>query len=80
MSVQLIQPYHAQVDKIIRYGGSRKETSVRKPFQDMLEAYARQKNLALIAALLRDILALGEEPRGLIRDQYHSNTAFHYET
>ncbi len=51
LSVQLIQQYHAQVDKIIRYGGSRKETSVRKPFQDLLEAYARQKNLELIAEL-----------------------------
>ena len=51
MSVQLIQQYHAQVEKIIRYGGSRKETAVRKPFQDLLEAYARQKNLALIAEI-----------------------------
>ncbi|MCB9432528.1 MAG: N-6 DNA methylase [Ardenticatenaceae bacterium] len=51
MSIQLIQQYHAQVDKIIRYGGSRKETAVRKPFQDLLEQYARQKNLELIAEL-----------------------------
>jgi hypothetical protein len=33
MSIQLIQQYHAQVERIIRYGGS------RKPFQDLLEAY-----------------------------------------
>ncbi|MCA9927259.1 MAG: hypothetical protein KC419_02230, partial [Anaerolineales bacterium] len=51
MSVQLIQQYHAQVEKIIRYGGSRKESSVRKPFQDLLEAYARQRNLEMIAEL-----------------------------
>ncbi|MFZ1398751.1 MAG: type ISP restriction/modification enzyme [Candidatus Promineifilaceae bacterium] len=51
MSVQLIQQYHAQVQKIIRYGGSRKESSVRKPFQDLLEAYARQRNLEMIAEL-----------------------------
>ncbi len=51
MSRQLIEQYHAQVEKIIRYGGSRKETAVRKPFQDLLEHYARQKNLEMIAEL-----------------------------
>ena len=51
MSVQLIQQYHAQVERIIRYGGIRKETAVRKPFHDLLEQYARQKNLELIGEL-----------------------------
>ena len=51
MSVQLIQQYHAKVEKIIRYGGSRNESSVRKPFQDLLEQYARQRNLELIGEL-----------------------------
>ncbi len=54
MSVQLIQQYHAQVDKIIRYGGTRKETAVRKPFHDLLEHYARQKNLELIDRFIDD--------------------------
>ncbi len=43
MSIQLIQQYHAQVEKIIRYGGTRKETAVRKPFHDLLEHCAWQK-------------------------------------
>jgi len=51
MSIQLINQYHNQVAKIIRYGGSRKESSVRKPFQDLLEHYARQRNLEMIAEL-----------------------------
>ncbi|MCA9972328.1 MAG: hypothetical protein KC425_19030, partial [Anaerolineales bacterium] len=51
MSVQRIQKYYAQVDRVIRYGGSRNESSVRKPFQDLLEDYARQKNLELIGEL-----------------------------
>ena len=49
MSIQLIQKYYAEVDKIIRYGGSRNESSLRKPFQDLLEQYARSKNLVLVA-------------------------------
>jgi hypothetical protein len=36
MSIQLIQKYYAEVDRIIRYGGSRNESSLRKPFQDLL--------------------------------------------
>jgi hypothetical protein len=31
MSVQLIRQYHTKVDKIIRYGGSRNESALRKP-------------------------------------------------
>ena len=48
MSIQLIQQYHAKVEKIIRYGGSRNEGALRKPFQDLLEAYALGKNLQLV--------------------------------
>ena len=48
MSIQLIQQYHTKVEKIIRYGGSRNEGALRKPFQDLLEAYALSKNLLLV--------------------------------
>jgi hypothetical protein len=49
MSTQLIQKYYAEIDKIIRYGGSRNEEPLRKPFQDLLEQYARTKGLVLVA-------------------------------
>jgi predicted DNA-binding ribbon-helix-helix protein len=49
MSIQLIQQYYSKVEQIIRYGGSRNEQSLRKPFQDLLEQYARSKNLVLVA-------------------------------
>lgn len=48
MSIQLIQQYHTKVEKIIRYGGSRNEGALRKPFQDLLSAYALSKNLLLV--------------------------------
>ncbi len=35
----LIQTYHTEVEKIIQYGGSRKETSIRVAFQKLLEGY-----------------------------------------
>lgn len=48
MSIQLIQQYYANVDKLIRYGGSRNESTVRKAFQELLDHYARSKNLLLV--------------------------------
>ena len=51
MTIQLIQQYHAKVEKFIYYGGGRNESSVRKTFQDLLEAYARQSNLEMIREL-----------------------------
>ena len=51
MSLQLIQQYHNQVDTLRRYGGSTNESSLRSAFQRLLEHYARQHNLELIAEL-----------------------------
>ncbi len=48
MSIQLIQQYYSKVEQVIRYGGSWNESSLRKPFQDLLEQYARSKNLVLV--------------------------------
>jgi predicted helicase len=48
MSKQLIQQYYAQVEKLIQYGGSRNESVLRKAFQELLDHYARSKNLLLV--------------------------------
>ena len=37
MSIQLIQQYYNNVDKLIRYGGTRNEMSLRKAFQELLD-------------------------------------------
>ncbi len=51
MSKLLIQNYHTEVEKIIQYGGSRKETSIRVAFQNLLNAYCAAKNFILIPEL-----------------------------
>lgn len=51
MSIEAIQRYHTKVARIIRYGGSRNESSIRHAFQNLLEAYCTETNLALIAEL-----------------------------
>lgn len=48
MSIQLIQQYYTKVEKLIQYSGTRNESTLRKAFQDLLEQYARSKNLLLV--------------------------------
>ena len=51
MSRLLIQNYHSEIEKIIRFGGSRKETSIRGAFQNLLNDYCKQKDFLLIPEL-----------------------------
>jgi predicted helicase len=48
MSKRQIHRYRAKVEKLIQYGGSRNEMVLRKAFQELLDNYARGKNLVLV--------------------------------
>lgn len=51
MSRLLVSQYHAELEKIIQYGGSRKETSIRVAFQNLLNEYCKNKDFLLIPEL-----------------------------
>ncbi len=51
MSKQLISEYYNRVDKLIQFGATRKETSIRNEFYNLLTHYAEKKNLVLVAEL-----------------------------
>lgn len=51
MSRWLISQYHSEVEKIIQYGGSRKETSIRTAFQNLLNEYCKARDFLLIPEL-----------------------------
>ncbi|MGL5135391.1 MAG: N-6 DNA methylase, partial [Planktothrix sp.] len=51
MSKLLINQYYNTVEQIIQYGGSRKETSIRVAFQNLLNNYCRSKDFILIPEL-----------------------------
>lgn len=51
MSVYAIQQYHKELEKIIHYGGSKKETAIRNAFYYLLNEYAHSKDLMLIAEI-----------------------------
>jgi predicted helicase len=46
-----IHTYRSEVDKIIRYGGSTKETSIRRAVFSLINAYARPRDLLLVEEL-----------------------------
>jgi len=43
MSIQLSQKYYTEIEKLIRYGGSRNESSLWQAFIKLLEGYAAGK-------------------------------------
>ncbi|MBI3364707.1 MAG: N-6 DNA methylase [Ignavibacteriae bacterium] len=51
MSTTIISEYYNKVEKLIQYGGSKKETSVRNEFYNLLNHYAEKKHLVLVAEL-----------------------------
>lgn len=48
MSLYAIHQYHAEVEKLIHYGGSSNEMSVRNAFSRLLDYYAQSRDLKLV--------------------------------
>ncbi len=51
MSRLLINQYQAEVERIIQYGGSRNESSIRNAFQSLLNEYCKTRDFLLIPEL-----------------------------
>jgi hypothetical protein len=51
MSRLLVTQYQTEVEKIIQYGGSKKETSIRNAFERLLNDYCKPRNYLLIPEL-----------------------------
>ena len=69
MSRLLVTQYQAEVEKIIQYGGSRKETSIRFAFQNLLNAYCKPKDFLLIPELdYKTKLGKTVYPDGTVKD------------
>jgi predicted helicase len=48
MSIHSIHQYQLEVEKIIHFGGTKKETAIRNAFYNLLNDYAKQKGLMLV--------------------------------
>ncbi|ACB50447.1 hypothetical protein cce_1097 [Crocosphaera subtropica ATCC 51142] len=51
MSRLLISQYQTEVERIIQYGGSRHESSIRNAFQSLLNEYCKTRDFLLIPEL-----------------------------
>lgn len=51
MSKLLISQYHTEIEKIIQYHGSSKETAIRTAFQNLLNKYCKPRDFQLIPEL-----------------------------
>ena len=51
MSVQAIHQYRVEFDRIVKYGGTKKETAIRNAFYNLLNEYARPRGLMMVAEI-----------------------------
>jgi len=51
MSLQLINQYYSNLDRILRFGGSRNETAIRSAFYKLLNEYAHKRDLELVTEI-----------------------------
>ncbi|MDQ3459873.1 MAG: N-6 DNA methylase, partial [Deinococcota bacterium] len=76
MSLQLIQQYHARVEKLIQYGGSRNESSIRGAFQWLLESYAGGKGLVLVPELEIRVNGAFVRPDGTLKNAVRQDMGY----
>ena len=51
MSHHSLHLYHAEVERLIHFGGTAKETAIRNAFYNLLNDYARQRGLMMVAEI-----------------------------
>lgn len=77
MSIHSIKEYQNEVEKIIHYGGTKKETAIRNAFYNLLNVYAKQKGFILIP----EITVVGENgknvtPDGTLKDSLRQDWGY----
>ena len=72
-----IETYYARLDELIQYGGSDNEQSIRRAFENCLDAYChdRRDRLVLVAELRADA-GLKTYPDGTVRDSLRMDRGY----
>jgi hypothetical protein len=69
MSRQLIHQYYNKLERIIQYGGSRNETSIRTAFQILVNDYANKRNLELVTEVaIKGTKGANVKPDGVLKN------------
>ncbi len=69
----LIEKYYADKQRLIEFGGSDSESNIRRAFANCLDAYCRDKKLALIDELDD---SRGNRPDGTVKDSLRMNRGY----
>ena len=51
MSIQLIERYYEELEKLVKFGGTAKETTIRPDFISLLNGYTETENHKLLLEL-----------------------------
>lgn len=77
MSVHLIKQYQSEVEKVIDFGGTKKETAIRTGFQNLLNEYAKQKGLMLIPEVtIKTAKGKNVTPDGTLKDSLRQDWGY----
>jgi len=77
MSLYAIQQYYSDVDKLIHFGGSSNETSVRNAFSKLLDLYAHSRDLKLVPEIsIKTKEGKTIRPDGILKDTLRLNHGY----
>ncbi|MDP1746204.1 MAG: type ISP restriction/modification enzyme [Bacteroidota bacterium] len=77
MSIHAIKQYQSEVEKIIHFGGTKKETSIRNAFYHLLNEYAKQKGLMLVPEVtIRTPKGKNVTPDGTLKDSLRQDWGY----
>ena len=77
MSLQAIHEYHSEVEKIIHFGGTKKETAIRNAFYHLLNVYAKQKGLMLVPEVtIKTKKGKNVTPDGTLKDSLRQDWGY----
>lgn len=77
MSIHAINQYHSEVEKIIHFGGTKKETAIRNAFYHLLHEYAKQKGLMLVPEVtIKTAKGKNVTPDGTLKDSLRQDWGY----
>lgn len=69
MTIHAVKEYYAKVEKMIHFGGTKKETAIRNAFYTLLNQYADQRGLILVPEItIKTTKGKNITPDGTIKD------------
>jgi predicted helicase len=77
MSIHSIHQYQSEVEKIIHFGGTKKETAIRNAFYSLLNEYAKQRGLMLVTEVtIKAPSGKNVTPDGTLKDMLRQDWGY----